>query len=166
MTRIFRSLFMTAQPDSSMDSDPSLPTRLNTQHLLSPLQPPDKLQTALDQAAQGRSIIPVRAARTKAGRIPLVKWKPYQTRRAIPVELRQWWREHPDANPVVVTGAISDIIAVDIDSPEGLAWVEAQGTPRTYTISRGHPVKRHLWFQHPGFKVSNITLYPGVEVKG
>ncbi len=138
----------------------------NSLNLLSCKGVNERLQVALDQAAQGRSIIPQRAAQSKDERAVLVKWKPYQTERPTPGLIRDWWNTWPDANPLIVTGAISDLVAFDIDSAEGLAWIEALGIPHTFTVSRGHPVKRHLWFKHPGFKVSNMTLAPGVEVKG
>lgn len=124
------------------------------------------VQIALNYAAQGMSIIPVKRAQVKADRIPLVKWSIYQTQRPTADDLRAWWASWPTANPIIVTGAISGIIALDVDGPEGLTWLESQGLPATLTVSRGAPGRYHFWFKHPGFKVSCKTLHPQVEVKG
>lgn len=125
------------------------------------------LQIALDFAAQGFSVIPVKRAHEKADRKPLIKWGAYQTQRPTLDELRAWWQTWPTANPVIVTGALSGIITLDVDGPDGLAWLKAQGElPPTLTITRGAPGRYHLWFKHPGFKVGNRNLHPQVEVKG
>lgn len=124
------------------------------------------LEIALRYAAQGYSVIPVRRAHDKKERIPLIKWGTYQTQRPTPDELRSWWATWPTANPVIVCGALSGIIAIDVDGPEGLSWLIAQGLPATLAVSRGAKSRYHFWFKHPGFKVSNRTISPEVEVKG
>jgi hypothetical protein len=123
-------------------------------------------QNALDHLERGYSVIPVRRAHAKKERIPLVKWSIYQSLRPTAGEVRAWWAAWPDANPVVVTGSLSGIIALDVDGAEGLAWLLAQDLPPTLTISRGAPGRYHFWFKYPGFRVSNKTLHPQVEVKG
>lgn len=126
----------------------------------------EPLQIALAQRQAGRSVIPVRNTRHKDQRVPLVKWARYQNELPTEADLCQWWRQWPDANPVIVTGKISGFFALDIDSAAGLDWLQGLGIPETFAVSRGDPVRRHLWFTYPGFHVSNTTLHEGVEVKG
>lgn len=62
----------------------------------------------------GYSIIPIRANKKS-----FVKWKEYQERIATHEEIKLWWTQWPEANIALVTGKISGIIVIDIDSQEG-----------------------------------------------
>lgn len=62
--------------------------------------------------ALGYSVIPV-----GSNKQPLIKsWKPYQTKAATEDTIYYWWEKKPDANVGIVTGAISNLTVVDIDS--------------------------------------------------
>lgn len=55
------------------------------------------------------------------GKAALVKWSPFQTRLPTEDELREWWKEWPYANVGIALGhAVSGLIGIDIDGPEGL----------------------------------------------
>ncbi|MCG3139041.1 MAG: hypothetical protein HJJLKODD_02918 [Phycisphaerae bacterium] len=85
--------------------------------------------------------------------------------------INQWWTKWPDANVGIRTGAISGIIAIDIDPRHGgdgtltkLINENGQLPPTTTAItgSGGH----HLIMAHPGVNVSNRTnLWPGIDVR-
>jgi len=49
------------------------------------------------------------------GKVPLVRWKPYQERLPTEAEVRTWWRRDPDANIGMVTGRLSKVVVVDLD---------------------------------------------------
>ena len=102
-----------------------------------------RLLAALHYAELGFSVIPMKAEIISADeikKIPLVKWKPYQTTRATPGEIREWWTQFPNALIGVICGKVSGIIAFDTDTleadqefqsliPEGLE-VPTCSTPR------------------------------------
>ena len=46
-------------------------------------------------------------------------WSEFQKRKATPEEIKEWWKKWPDANVAIVTGEISKVSVVDIDSTEG-----------------------------------------------
>lgn len=72
------------------------------------------LTAALSYHKQGFSVIPLQAREKK----PLIAWEEYQSRRAGEEEIRAWWSKWPDANVGVVTGAVSGLVVIDLDSVE------------------------------------------------
>ena len=86
------------------------------------------------------------------GKTPTVKWKPLQTERASDRQLDEWFGGEP-MNLAIVTGAISDVVVVDCDSPDAVRWW-TRGRPYTpwqTQTSKGF----HLWYRHPGAHVRN-----------
>ncbi|OGG48695.1 hypothetical protein A3C18_02415 [Candidatus Kaiserbacteria bacterium RIFCSPHIGHO2_02_FULL_54_11b] len=102
-------------------------------------------ETALKYAEMGYSIIPIRAKSKK----PLVDWKRYQTERATPEEIEKWFKEWPNMNIGIITGAISGIAVVDVENGGSL-----EGLPPTVTAKTGGG-GWHLYYRHPGHKVGN-----------
>lgn len=56
---------------------------------------------------------------------PLFSWKEYQERLPTEKEVRQWWKEHPEANIIVITGKISGLTVIDVDSDDGVEALDA-----------------------------------------
>lgn len=73
------------------------------------------LKAALEYEQKGFSVFPV-----KSDKKPFVKWEKYQTERAEPDQIREWWKKFPDANVGIITGTISGLDVVDIDSQKGM----------------------------------------------
>jgi hypothetical protein len=85
------------------------------------------LAAALAYARMGWSVVPLhtpvpggcscrRGPRCLTpGKHPRIDWKPFQSRRASPDEIRSWWSRWPGANVGVVTGTISGLAVVDAD---------------------------------------------------
>ena len=106
------------------------------------------LTSALSLRGRGFSVIPVRPDGSKR---PAVKWEQYQEKVAEEQELRQWFKD--GALWIgVVTGRISGICVVDIDTVEGeeaLIHLFGKGFfdgPIVKSQSGG----KHLYFAHPG----------------
>jgi hypothetical protein len=85
--------------------------------------------------------------------------------------IKVWWRAEPAANVAVRTGAISNLIVVDIDGGEAEAAlaqleVECGALPPSVEVitARG----RHVWFRHPGGTVPNSAgrVAAGIDVRG
>jgi putative DNA primase/helicase len=79
------------------------------------MTPTTTLEWALAYGQHGWSVLPMPANGGPKAKVPLVKWKPYQTERASEEQIRAWWQQWPDANIGIVTGKISGISVLDID---------------------------------------------------
>ena len=121
------------------------------------------LDEALKYESMGLSIIPIKSKDKR----PLVKWEPYQQERAEADQIKQWWQKWPKANIGIVTGKLSGIDVVDIDSgkgfsditkllPQGFSTVEA-------TTPRGG---RHLYVKHKEGQGNATGFIPDVDYRG
>ena len=120
------------------------------------------LTAALDYCQRGLSVIPVNGQK-KA----LVTWTPYQTRKASTEEITTWWKEWPGARIGIVTGVVSGLLVVDVDSKEGEEKInellpDTLLTPACQTPRGG----KHLYFACSDPRVGNATgILPGVDVR-
>jgi putative DNA primase/helicase len=83
----------------------------------------------------------------------------------------QWWTQWPEANTGIVCGALSGIVVLDVDGPQGedtLEDLEHQLGPLPETVEALTGKGRHLYFKHPGGRVrpSAGVLGPGMDVRG
>ena len=123
------------------------------------------LNAALSYAVWGFSVIPLV---TKDKR-PLIAWEDHQQRKAAEEEIKAWWWEWPDANVGIVTGAISSLVVIDLDSAKAknklkelLPGYDLTTVPRSRT-GKGW----QLFFKHPGVTISNRAgVIPGLDVRG
>jgi hypothetical protein len=98
-------------------------------------------------------------------------WQTHATTDA--AQIRRWWKNHPDMNLGVVTGATSGLLVLDVDPAKGgdeslrdLERVHGP-LPETVIVLTGGG-GRHLEFQHPGTLVPDSVgrLGPGLDVRG
>lgn len=128
----------------------------------------DCLQAALAYLAHGWSVIPIEAR----GKRPLAPWLEYQQRRAGAAQIRKWFATRTKANVAIVTGAISDLVVLDIDvthgGKESLRRLEHEhgDLPRTVEAITGSG-GRHFYFSHPTGVVRNRAgLTQGIDLRG
>lgn len=111
----------------------------------------------VQELARHFSVIP--AGRDK---LPLVKWKEFQTRRPSVEEIGKWFQG--SANVAVVTGAISGIAVLDADDAATVSWCEAN-LPRTPTVETARG--RHYYFRFaPGLKNAVSVNGHKLDVRG
>jgi len=127
----------------------------------------ERLKYALAYEAIGWSVIPL----NREKRPYLKAWGPYQTRRANQSEIKAWWQQWPQANVGIVTGAISGLVVVDVDSMLGREALSAElgALPQTISQETGKEGGLHLFFAHPGngTKYSNmVRAIQDVDVRG
>jgi len=104
------------------------------------------LEWALWYQKQGFSVIPV-----KKDKKPYVKWEKYQTERANADQINEWWKKWPSANVAVVTGEISGVDAVDLDSENGRDALNEFLPDSSITPISKTPKGYHYFFKHrPG----------------
>ncbi len=86
----------------------------------------------------------------------LYSWDEYKQRRPTKEEVTSWFTEYPDANIAIITGDVSGIIVMDLDSPDAEQYAKDKGcfdgTPRVVT-GRGSQV----YLQHPEYPVHNSS---------
>ena len=73
------------------------------------------LESALKYHQMGFSVIPIRPNK----RPFLTTWAEYQKKKPTEDSIKKWWGTWPNANPGIVTGAISGLMVVDVDSEQG-----------------------------------------------
>lgn len=99
-------------------------------------------------------------------KLPLVKWKPYQSRIATTEEVVTWFTNNPDANIGVVTGKISNLVVFDLDSQKAFDYAQAQGGfPDTVRVKTGKG--EHVWVRHPGFFIKpDVNKKLDMDIRG
>jgi hypothetical protein len=121
-----------------------------------------KLEAALKYAQMGLSIIP-----TGANKKSHIKWEPYQNRCATVEELNDWWLTWPDANPALVTGRLSGIVALDLDKKHNRTPKEFDLPPTAHAKSGSGG--DHFFFKHPSgvfVKSASAISGEGVDSRG
>ena len=123
---------------------------------------------ALNYRAAGWSVVPLRPRDKR----PLIEWERFQHELASSATVTDWYRRWPDANVGVVTGAISNLVVLDIDPNHGgdasIGRLERQLAPLPVTVqATTGGGGRHLYFAHPGGLVRNRAgLAQGIDVRG
>jgi len=133
----------------------------------------DPADAALAYCGAGWSVIPARVT----GKRALVQWKPWQAAAPDPEQLRIWWRRWPRANVAVITGRVSGVVVVDIDTGHGGLGTLTAMEGDHHLLDRSATVEtpsggRHYWLRHPGGRLSNSNkgirdrYGPGVDIRG
>lgn len=143
------------------------------------------LEHALQYARMGWSVVPghqvLRGRCTckkgkecdSPGKHPRIAWTEFQERKATEEEIRQWWTRWPRASICVITGAVSGIIVLDIDGPEGVrALKDGKYSVDATVISKTGGGGWHYVYLHPGGDCRNFaskigaTILPKVDFRG
>lgn len=83
-------------------------------------------------------------------------------------QIIEWWDRHPKANVAIRTGAISNLLAVDVDGDDGhesmyrLEHVHGQLPATASVVTPGGGA--HYWFRHPGGNVANSVSRVGLNI--
>ena len=109
------------------------------------------LEWALFYKSQGFSVIPVGKDKK-----PFIQWQRYQKEAASEQQIKTWWTQWPDANVGIVTGTISGLAVIDIDTDEGRQAIQEHipdslVIPVVNTPSGG----QHYYFKCTDEKLSN-----------
>lgn len=111
-------------------------------------------------AVAGFSIMPVGADKR-----PLLKtWKPYQTKAAGESQIEKWWEQFPNANIGVITGKVSGITVIDVDTYKG---GKADQFPKTFTVQTGNG-GLHLYYKYSEGLTISANAYPdmpGIDIR-
>jgi len=123
---------------------------------------PNSLDAALKYGKLGFSIIPCNTDKK-----PLVQWQKYQKEKAPEEQIKNWWKQWSDANIGIVTGVISELAVIDIDTEEGKEAIQAfipdsLIMPVANTPSGG----QHLYFKcHDNTLTNNARIITGCDLR-
>jgi hypothetical protein len=117
------------------------------------------LEFALYYQNLGLSIIP-----TGPNKKPLIEeWNPYMKRCATVIEINNWWKQWPNANPALVTGMVSGVVALDLDKKHNRTSKEFSIPSTVCAKSAGGG--EHFFFKHPqNVLVKNSSGISGLGV--
>lgn len=122
------------------------------------------LQWALKYLSLGFSVIPLESR----GKKPLIPWTEFQKRRASEKEVLDWWNKWPNANLGLVTGAVSGVIVIDLDGPEGISQASLMKLSSSVISLTGDG--KHLWYSTDGNVLKQIAnavrIAPGIDIRG
>lgn len=102
----------------------------------------DILKAALRCAHRGWAVFPVQ------GKTPFRYSKGHKDASTNAKKIRRWWAEHPEANLGIACDSSHGPIVVDIDGPDGEAFIESLGLPET-RMAQSRAGRRHLYFGPP-----------------
>ncbi len=90
---------------------------------------------------------------------------------ADPAQVARWWSRWPEANIGIVCGAVSGLVVIDVDGPDGEESLEALAAelgPLPETVEALTGEGRHLYFNHPGVEIRPSTgeIGPALDVRG
>jgi hypothetical protein len=94
----------------------------------------------------GWSVIPVGADKK-----PLLQWLEFQNRIVTQEELFGWYSKYPNCQLGIVTGAISNLVVIDVEAGGDISIY-----PKTLTVQTGGG-GYHLYYQHPGKSFNNAN---------
>jgi len=83
-------------------------------------------------------------------------------------QITEWWKKWPDAQIGIATGPVSNLVVLDVDGPQGFAWLSGRLLPETREVET-QPGNKHFWFKLPaGRTVKNSAgdFAPEVDVRG
>lgn len=121
------------------------------------------LDYALEYLQNGYSVIPI-AFKNKIPKADLLQngWKEYQKRRPTVEEIKSWF-SNGSSNIAIITGKISNLVVVDVDSYEAYQWCKAQFDVDTPTVktAKGY----HLYYKYPErLEIKNSVHINGMEI--
>ena len=130
---------------------------------------PSLLYLARGLTQQGWSVIPLRGeADLNSPKAPaLSSWKHYQGRLATDSELIEWFQNRQFNALGIVLGRVSNLVVLDIDSPEQAARFqqECPELTQTFTVSSGNRNLPHYYFKLPYGMVVPSRNTAGAELR-
>jgi hypothetical protein len=106
------------------------------------------------------SVMPARKDKTPR----LSSWREYQTRKPTEEEIDSWWTKYPDSPIAIITGKISNIIVIDVDTYAGASVIPF---PKTFTVKTGNGGIQLYYKYTPGFTISanGYAEFPHVDIR-
>lgn len=123
-----------------------------------------RMNDVLQYLGVGFSVIPIRPKDKR----PTLEWKDYQKRLPTDEEVKDWWPDGSENNVAVVTGMISKLIVIDIDTRHGgEESAKKLHLLPTYIVKTGGG-GWHYYYRWPhATPPPNLKGYlPGIDIQG
>lgn len=96
---------------------------------------------------------------------PIERWEHLQEERPTHERITAWWDRYPHANVGIITGPVSSIFVLDLDSHEAREYVKERGIPDTPIAKTSKGV--HIYFDYPSFLLGNRSDPKiGMDIRG
>ena len=95
---------------------------------------------------------------------PRFRWKQYQDKAPADEDIEQWTTQWPYTNWAIVTGA--QIVVVDADSQEAVAFIEKGGITRTPLRVRTSKGKHYYFQAKPDYPIRNSVRKSKIDIRG
>lgn len=122
-------------------------------------------KTALDYVREyitkGFSVIPLPSGSKK----PVIPWTPYQSRYATDEELQDWFGNDSKNNIGIVTGKISGITVVDLDSQEAVKFANTHCFPKTPLVKTGKGYHAYYQYKDGTRNFQKRDDLPGIDLR-
>lgn len=116
---------------------------------------------ALEYIEEGLSVIPIKPGTKK----PCCEWQEFQERVPTEDEVETWFEVWPHAQIALVTGRVSGVAVVDLDTEDAVKWAK-QNLPRPGALQKTGK-GWHLLYGTNGTTIPNRTkIRDGVDVRG
>lgn len=118
---------------------------------------------AREYLALGYSVIPLGLDK----RPMLSEWRSFQKRHALPKQVGGWFEQWPDAGVGIVTGSISNLIVVDLDSDKAVEHFKKLNVGDSPTVITGKGY--HVYFKYPiveDFVGNSVNMDLGLDIRG
>ena len=120
------------------------------------------MEAALKLLALGYVPIPMK----ENGKKPLILWKDFQHKRPSEKQIVTWWTRWPNANLGIVTGKLSGITVIDVDTGHA-DWPQKDCKLHAGLVVRTPRAGTHHYFKYiPGVGSSQGVLAKGIDVRG
>jgi len=120
------------------------------------------LEVAESYLNTGLSIFPL----GKKSKKPAISWKEYQCRRPTDEELFSWFGNGLQNNIAIVTGKISGVVVVDMDSEEAIRLTKEQGFPNTPLVETGRGYHAYFKYREGIRNFQKRGDLPGIDLRG
>lgn len=119
------------------------------------------IKEAIRYHKKGFSVIPVNAESKR----PLVKWSRFQKERADRDMIRKWFKQFPDAGIGIVTGDISDLTVLDMDSAVGKEALDEYISDDLVMPISKTPRGYHAYFNGDSDLKNGVQVLTDVDVR-
>lgn len=134
----------------------------------------DMFRDAKGYVRLGFSVIPLtlnppeslKVSDSQKGKRPVIGWKKYQLERPTELEMSDWFFSTGENNIGIVTGKLSGIVVLDIDSDEAHKMAIKNGLPETPMVKTGRGY--HMYFKYKDGVRNFQKRYdlPGIDLRG
>lgn len=99
------------------------------------------------------------------GKIPAVKWKKYQSERPTEAIISEWFYRD-EYNLGIVTGEISGIVVLDLDSEDAYQLAQSKGLSDTPTVKTGRGYHMYYKYKEGVRNFQKRDDLPGIDLRG